>query len=299
VEVQVLRSAAQWSTGVKRVETSVLNGIIHLIENAKHYVYIENECFISNPGPEKGEESEAEVQNGVAHQLLERIVRAKESGQTFRLYVMQPLLPAFEGRDKLEEPYSLLHTLLHYTYTTISRGPNSLIGQLRQRGVHDWQNYVSFCAARTHAGAVEGSSGAGWPPMSEILYIHSKLMIVDDMWTMIGSANLNDRSLLGERDSEVCLLIKDLQLVSQPPKSMAAAGCYAHSIRTHLMKEYLGLLSHDSDEGKGVSPSSEPSNGTGESIDVSDPLSDSFFHGVWNQVAKANTRIYEEVGAKD
>jgi phospholipase D1/2 len=38
-------------------------------------------------------------------------------------------------------------------------------------------------------------------PVTEILYIHSKLMIVDDKKMIIGSANINDRSLLGDRDS--------------------------------------------------------------------------------------------------
>jgi len=35
------------------------------------------------------------------------------------------------------------------------------------------------------------------------VYIHSKMMIVDDNKALIGSANINDRSLSGERDSEV------------------------------------------------------------------------------------------------
>lgn len=38
------------------------------------------------------------------------------------------------------------------------------------------------------------------------VYVHSKIMIVDDCTTLIGSANINDRSLLGSRDSEVSLL---------------------------------------------------------------------------------------------
>lgn len=38
-------------------------------------------------------------------------------------------------------------------------------------------------------------------PVSELVYVHSKLMIVDDEKVLIGSANINDRSLLGSRDS--------------------------------------------------------------------------------------------------
>lgn len=39
------------------------------------------------------------------------------------------------------------------------------------------------------------------------VYVHSKLMIIDDRITLMGSANINDRSLLGSRDSEVCSCI--------------------------------------------------------------------------------------------
>lgn len=35
------------------------------------------------------------------------------------------------------------------------------------------------------------------------VYVHSKLMLIDDHISLIGSSNINDRSLLGSRDSEV------------------------------------------------------------------------------------------------
>lgn len=38
------------------------------------------------------------------------------------------------------------------------------------------------------------------------VYVHSKLMIIDDRVALIGSSNINDRSLLGSRDSEVHLI---------------------------------------------------------------------------------------------
>lgn len=48
-------------------------------------------------------------------------------------------------------------------------------------------------------------------PVSEIVYVHSKLMIVDDKKVILGSANINDRSMNGNRDSELAVLI------TQPP----------------------------------------------------------------------------------
>ena len=45
--------------------------------------------------------------------------------------------------------------------------------------------------------------------VTEIIYVHSKLMIIDDHMAICGSANINDRSLLGSRDSEVAIVIND------------------------------------------------------------------------------------------
>lgn len=42
-----------------------------------------------------------------------------------------------------------------------------------------------------------------------MVYIHSKLMIVDDTKMIVGSANINDRSQLGTRDSEIALILED------------------------------------------------------------------------------------------
>jgi len=44
-------------------------------------------------------------------------------------------------------------------------------------------------------------------PVSEIVYVHSKLMIVDDDFVILGSANINDRSMVGDRDSELAVIL--------------------------------------------------------------------------------------------
>lgn len=67
-------------------------------------------------------------------------------------------------------------------------------------------------------------------------------MIVDDRTVLIGSANINERSMLGTRDSEICACVEDMDLVDsllggQPTK----VGRFAHSLRLRLMSEHLGL----------------------------------------------------------
>lgn len=49
--------------------------------------------------------------------------------------------------------------------------------------------------------------------MTEMIYIHSKMMIVDDRSVIVGSANINDRSMMGDRDSEIAALITESEYV--------------------------------------------------------------------------------------
>ena len=44
--------------------------------------------------------------------------------------------------------------------------------------------------------------------VTEGIYVHSKAICVDGETVIIGSANINDRSMLGNRDSEIAVLIK-------------------------------------------------------------------------------------------
>ena len=83
----------------------------------------------------------------------------------------------------------------------MSKGKYSLLEQLEREGV-DWEQYIGFYSLRQHA-LLRGE------PVTEIIYIHSKLMIVDDRYVVIGSANINDRSMLGTRDSEIAAVIED------------------------------------------------------------------------------------------
>ena len=41
--------------------------------------------------------------------------------------------------------------------------------------------------------------------MRQMIYVHSKMMIVDDAYIIVGSANINERSLSGTRDSEIAV----------------------------------------------------------------------------------------------
>ena len=105
---------------------------------------------------------------------------------------MLPLLPGFEG--EVDDPNAaVMRVQLNWEYMTIARSKESLYARLSS--IPDPSNYLQILSLRTHE-FLDNIT-----PVTEIVYIHSKLMIVDDQRVLLGSANINDRSLLGNRDS--------------------------------------------------------------------------------------------------
>ena len=65
------------------------------------------------------------------------------------------------------------------------------------------------------------------------IYVHSKMMIVDDAYIILGSANINERSLAGTRDSEIALGCW------QPSYTHKKSFGSVHSFRLSLWSEHF------------------------------------------------------------
>ena len=269
--VQVLRSASKWSVGIGKKENSILQGYYQLIDNAKHYLYIENQFFVSRAFSEE-ERADCEyalsdvVENLIAFHIRKRIERAYLAKEKFRVFVFIPLLPGFAGEP---ESSGTLQIILKHTYAGICRNHGmSIIEQLEKIMGDKWKDYIGFYSLRGH-GMVKGE------PRTELVYIHSKLMIVDDKTVILGSANINDRSMLGTRDSEYAVMINETpKLNSKMDGKDYKAANFAYTFRVNLFAEHLGV---------------DPSNGI-----LADPLSDEFLQLVQN-TAHNNTMIYRKL----
>lgn len=95
-------------------------------------------------------------------------------------------------------------------------------------------------------------------------------MIVDDCYLIIGSANINDRSLLGSRDSEIAVFIEG------PPNKKVYTGFdhimvndRIHDFRKRLFEEHFG-------------------------VDIEYPTANENWHLMYN-VAATNTMVYNSV----
>ena len=269
--VQVLRSASKWSVGIGKKENSILQGYYQLIDNAKHYLYIENQFFVSRAFSEEEREDcdyalSDVVENLIAYHIRKRIERAYLAKEKFRVFVFIPLLPGFAGEP---ESSGTLQIILKHTYAGISRNHGmSIIEQLEKLMGDKWKEYIGFYSLRGH-GIVKGE------PRTELIYIHSKLMIVDDKTVILGSANINDRSMLGTRDSEYAVMINENpKLNSKMDGKDYKAANFAYTFRVNLFAEHLGV---------------DPKNNI-----LADPLSDEFLKLVQN-TAHNNTMIYRKI----
>uniref|UniRef100_A0A670KFM1 Phospholipase n=1 Tax=Podarcis muralis TaxID=64176 RepID=A0A670KFM1_PODMU len=256
--VQVLRSVDRWSAGLH--EHSIYNAYLSVIKESQYYLYIENQFFISCADGRS-------VINTVGDAIVDRVLLAHRSKKPFRVFVLLPLLPGFEG-DIAQGGGNSIQAILHFTYRTLCRGEASIVSRLKAVMGDDWKSYISFCGLRTH-GELQGKL------LTELIYIHSKMLIADDRRVIIGSANINDRSLLGKRDSELAVLVEDTDLV---PSVMGGqeyqAGKFALSLRLDCFRCVLGVASD---------------------LDIQDPLSDRFFWDIWQATASSNTSIYDKV----
>ena len=270
---QCLRSLSNWSGGLNITENSILQGYYNLIENAEHYIYIENQFFISksfteDEYAENGKSVSNLIINEIALKIRDRIVKAHRKGEKFRVIIFIPLLPGFAGDIEFS---STLQVICKYTYKSLSRNKGlSLIERLQSLldlfNPDVYKKYISVFSLRTH----DMLNGV---PVTELIYIHSKLMIVDDRFVIMGSANINDRSMTGDRDSEFAVIYKENTVLPSimDGKPYKASG-FAKSLRVSIWQEHFGIENSDI----GI---------------LNDPLSDDLYK-LMNQRAETNSSIY-------
>jgi hypothetical protein len=229
-EVQILRSAAMWNIGTPETERSITNAYIMNIRDSEHFVYIENQFFITSCRTD-----DHQIKNGIGDALVERIKRAHAEGTKWRAIIVIPLMPGFEG-DVMDPDSSSVRLIMQWQFYSICRGESSIFKRLEACGINP-RKYIDFYSLRSW-----GKIGEKQKLVTEQLYIHAKVMIVDDRVVIIGSANINERSMLGHRDSEIAAVIRDRDMVkSRMAGKEYFVGRFAHDLRIRLMREHLGI----------------------------------------------------------
>ena len=230
-EVQMLRSCGMWSMGTpNRTEHSIMTAYTLAIQKSDHFVYIENQFFISTC-----EMDNTRIENTIGEALVERIIRADQQGENWRAVIVIPLMPGFQNTVDSPDGTSI-RLIMQCQYRSICRGESSIFGRLRAAGINP-DKYIKFFSLRSW-----GKIGHNKVLTTEQLYIHAKCMVVDDKIAIIGSANINERSMLGNRDSECAAIVRDTDMIwSTMGGQPYLVGRFPHTLRMRLMREHLGI----------------------------------------------------------
>lgn len=229
-ETQICRSCGPWSIGTpSKIEHSIQTAYVKAIELSDHFVYIENQFFITSCIVEG-----TVITNQIGDALVNRIIKAHSQRTAWKAIIIIPTMPGYPSPLN-EDAAGSVRLIVECQNRSICRGETSIFSRLRAEGI-DPNNYITFFSLR------------GWGKLkngqltTEGVYIHAKAMIVDDRLVIIGSANINERSQRGDRDSELACVIRDTDMMDgsmggKPYK----VGRFAHTMRVRLMREHVGV----------------------------------------------------------
>jgi len=231
------------------IDRSIQDAYINAIRRAKDFIYIENQYFLGSSYGWKPDD--IKVQDiGALHlipkELSLKIVSKIEAGEQFRVYVVVPMWP--EGVPESASVQAILdwqRRTMEMMYTDIAQA-------LRAKQIYDAdpRDYLTFfCLANR-----EVKKNGEYMPQEEpeqdsdykraqqnrrfMIYVHAKMMIVDDEYIIIGSANINQRSMDGARDSEIAMgAYQPFHLAVNEP-----ARGQIHGFRMSLWYEHTGML---------------------------------------------------------
>ena len=142
IPCQIVRSCTKWSHGVK-TEHSIANAYISIIQNSQHFVYIENQFFITATS-----DAQKPVKNKIGAAIVERIVRAARNGQKYKVIIIMPAIPAFAG--DLKDDSSLgTRAIMEFQYNSINRGGYSIMEMIAKEGYNP-EEYIRFYNLRNY-----------------------------------------------------------------------------------------------------------------------------------------------------
>ncbi|KAK0103164.1 hypothetical protein ONS96_005771 [Cadophora gregata f. sp. sojae] len=151
MSIQLVRSCTEWSNGVAK-EHSIANAYIDVIQNSQHFVYIENQFFITATG-----DQQHPVRNKIGAAIVERVVRAYREGQKYKVIVAMPAVPAFAGDLHADDSLGT-RAIMEFQYHSICRGGHSIMEEIEKAGVPDSRQYIRFYNLRNYDRINAGSA---------------------------------------------------------------------------------------------------------------------------------------------
>ncbi|CAH1421638.1 unnamed protein product [Lactuca virosa] len=224
------------------IDKSIQTAYIQAIRSAQHFIYIENQYFIGSSYAWPSYK-DAGADNLIPMELALKIASKIRAGERFAVYVVIPMWP--EGVPSSATVQEILYwqsQSMQTMYTIVAREIKAM-----QLDAHP-QDYLNFyCLGKREElppGMPQSSPDEKISDSQKfkrfMIYVHAKGMIVDDEYVIMGSANINQRSLAGSKDTEIAMGSY------QPHHTWAAKKRHPHGqvygYRMSLWAEQLGVL---------------------------------------------------------
>ncbi|KAH7849966.1 hypothetical protein Vadar_025728 [Vaccinium darrowii] len=230
------------------IDMSIHTAYVKAIRAAQHFIYIENQYFIGssfnwNSSKDLG------ANNLIPMEIALKIASKIRAHERFAAYIVIPMWP--EGNPT----GAATQRILFWQNKTMQMMYEIIHKALVEVGLEDAstpQDYLNFfCLGnREVAGSdnsfVENSAPANTPQALSrksrrfMIYVHSKGMIVDDEYVILGSANINQRSMEGTRDTEIAM--GAYQPHHTWAKKLRSPQGQIYGYRMSLWKEHLGTI---------------------------------------------------------
>lgn len=206
------------------VDQSIHKAYIHQIRRSVSFCYLENQYFLGSSHMWKGSNQRGGFAAHLVHiELAEKIVAKIHAGERYACYVCVPMYP--EGPPAS----AAVQEILSHQRKSVMLITKAIAKAIQDTGngaqISDYFNLFCLVNRESPDGGVgDGGSNLKEQLLSEtrrfMIYNHSKYGCFDDTVNIIGSANINGRSLDGSRDTEIC------QQMWQPEYRATGSTCY-------------------------------------------------------------------------
>ncbi|CAL9196671.1 unnamed protein product [Musa hybrid cultivar] len=227
------------------IDKSIHTAYVKAIRSAQRFIYIENQYFLGSSFAWPSYKNSG-ADNLIPVELALKIASKIRAKERFAVYVVIPMWP--EGDPTSNAVQEILFwqgQTMQMMYEIVAQELKSV--NLENAHPQDFLNF--YCLGNREIAPKENlqQQSLDKSPMSLsqkfrrfMIYVHAKGMIVDDEYVMIGSANINQRSLAGSRDTEIAMGAYQPNHTWTKNKRHPHGQVYGY--RMSLWAEHLGMV---------------------------------------------------------
>ncbi|KAK9740079.1 hypothetical protein RND81_03G009700 [Saponaria officinalis] len=193
------------------IDRSIQTAYVEAIRSAQHFIYIENQYFLGSSYAWPSYRN-AGADHLIPMELALKIASKIRAEERFAVYVVIPMWP--EGVPSSNS----VQEILFWQGQTMEMMYDMIAKELKAMNIEDAhpQDYLNFyCLGNREPpldlpdSAQQSKNSDGVSPSQKfrrfMIYVHAKGMIADDEYVILGSANINQRSMAGSRDTEIAM----------------------------------------------------------------------------------------------